>query len=268
MDAVVDNYASIVAVQDNVGGLTGNLASNASTDDTSLTIRVKLNYGQEGTIKVFDNGVEIQSLLSMSDNENNALINVPPLSVGAHSLTVKFYNTAGVEQSAAAEAFVVNVVANESTQLSTMTTSASGVDTLTLTTSGQVLDFTKLAATTIDKVDLGSLGGNTVKLNTADVLDAGTGLFTTGGGWVFSNASDGTHASTYHQMLFTGSSSAAGGASTVSLAEVRNANGTSPWALTGTATSAGNVYDVYSNLETNNAQLLISQKLAVTNVVL
>ena len=146
-------------------------------------------------------------------------------------------------------------------------TRSAGVVTASLTQWGQVLDFTKVTTADtgnvgINKVNLGAFTGDVVKLTTTDVLDAGTGLFKSTAGWTFSNAADNTHASTYPQMVLAGSGS------TVQIAEAANTSNTNPWVLTGTAINAGNTYNVYTNLGTNNAQLLIDQHLTVSNVVL
>jgi hypothetical protein len=131
------------------------------------------------------------------------------------------------------------------------------------------MDFTKLGTSTIDKVDLGNFGGNSVKLSTADVLDAGTNLFTTASGWTFSNAADSTRAATYHQMVLDGSGTLTRGNSTVTLTESAAAITTlSPWGLTGTVTHDGSTYNVYTNVVTENAQLLINQNLVVSNVLI
>lgn len=157
-------------------------------------------------------------------------------------------------------------LANQDGILTPVTTA--NVDAVALTNSGQTLDFTQFTAgvKSIDKVDLGALGGNVVKVSAADVFEANTGLFTSG--FTFSNAQDGMNASTYHQMLLTGSGSTLKGVSTVQLAEAANVSNTSPWALTGTALNGADIYNVYTNLATNDQQLLINQKLAVVHAVL
>lgn len=269
VDAVVGNLATVLNLIDNQGALTGNLAVGGITDDVFLVLSGKLDFAQQGTIKVFDGTTQISTQYSALVTDNIFNINVPQLGVGSHTLSLKFYNTNGVEQTSAASSQTVNVVIGDSGQITSMTTSAGGVDTLTLSNYGQTMDFTKLGTSTIDKVDLGSFGGNTVKLSTADVLDAGTNLFNTAGGWTFSNVTDSTHAATYHQMVLDGTGTTARGSSTVTLTETAAAiNTLSPWALTGTATHDGSTYNVYTNVVTDNAQVLINQNLAVSNILI
>ena len=262
VDAVVSNTATITSVTDNTGALSGTLASGDTSDDAQWLIGGKLATVQYGRVELYDNGSKIATIDVLgTDSWSYA---TDPLSSGAHALTAKFVNTAGVA-GAASSAFTVTVASQDGI-LTPVTTGS--VDAVALTNSGQTLDFTQFTAgvKSIDKVDLGTFGGNVVKVTAADVLEANTGLFTTG--FTFSNAQDGTNASTYHQMLLTGSGSALKGASTVQLAEAANVSNTSPWVLTGTALNGTDIYNVYTNLATNNEQLLINQKLAVLNVVL
>jgi hypothetical protein len=268
VDAVVDNSATLLSLSDNQGALTGNLAAGGSTEDVFLVLSCKLDAVQQGTLKVF-NGTTVvaeQPCVLATDTVFN--INVPQLAAGSHTLSVKFYNTVGVEQTSAASTQVVNVVVGEGGQIASMTTSTGGVETLTLTNYGQAMDFSKLGASTIDKVDMGSYGGNSVKLSTADVLDAGTNLFNAGSGWTFSNSADIARASSAHQMVMDGSGSVARGSSTVTLVEAATVSTFSPWALTGTATHDGASYNVYSNVVSDNAQLLINQNLVVSHALI
>jgi hypothetical protein len=269
IDAVVDNFATILTLNDNQGALTGNMGNGGSTDDVFLEMNGKLEFAQEGTIKVFDGSKEIALKYAAQITDDSYYINIPQLGVGSHTLSVKFFNANGIEQTSLASTQTVNVVVGDSGQIASMTTSASGVDTLKLSSHAQTMDFTKLGTSTIDKVDLGNFGGNVVKLSTADVLDAGTNLFNTAGGWTFSNAADSTHAATYHQMVMDGSGSVERGNSSVTLTESAAAiNTLSPWALTGTASHAGSNYNVYTNVVTDNVQLLINQNLAVSSVLI
>jgi hypothetical protein len=269
IDAVVDNFATILTLNDNQGALTGNMGNGGSTDDVFLEMNGKLEFAQEGTIKVFDGSKEIALKYAAQITDDSYYINIPQLGVGSHTLSVKFFNANGIEQTSLASTQTVNVVVGDSGQIASMTTSASGVDTLKLSSHAQTMDFTKLGTSTIDKVDLGNFGGNVVKLSTADVLDAGTNLFNTAGGWTFSNAADSTHAATYHQMVMDGSGSVERGNSLVTLTESAAAiNTLSPWALTGTASHAGSNYNVYTNVVTDNVQLLINQNLAVSSVLI
>ena len=269
VDAVVDNFATVTTLSDNQGALTGNLAAGGSTEDPFLVISCKLEFAQQGVVKVFNGANLVAEQYSIFAADQFLKINVPQLGAGSHTLSVKFYNTLGVEQTSAASTQVVNVVVGEGGQIASMTTSSAGVDTLSLSNYGQAMDFTKLGTSTIDKVDLGSYGGNSVKLSTADVLDAGINLFNAGSGWSFSNAADVTRASTSHQMVLDGSGSVARGSSTVTISESAAAiNTLSPWALTGTATHGGESYNVYSNVVSDNAQLLINQNLVVSHALI
>ena len=69
-------------------------------------------------------------------------------------------------------------------------------------------------------------------------------------------------------MVLSGSNAALTGANTVQIAEPVNTGCTNPWSLTGTASHAGSTYNVYTNVVSNNAQLLIDQKIGVSYVVL
>jgi large repetitive protein len=265
VDATVSNFATIATATDSYGALTGNLVSADVSDAPRLTLNGTLDSAGTGYVKVFDNTVYVGS--ASVTNGSTWSYATDPLATGPHAFTAEFYNTAGVKQTAAASSLTINHQALDG--VLTNLTTVSGVDTATMTGGNQVLDFTKFSATDlsgtgIDKVSVGA--GNTVKLSTADVLEAGAGLFKSSNGWNFANATDGTHASTYHQMLLTGSST---GSSNVQLAEAANLSNTSPWALTGTATNGADSYNVYTNLaSSNNAQMLIDQKLAVNNVVI
>ncbi len=267
VDAVVDNKANIISATDSVGPLTGSLGNGDTTDAYRVSLYGTFDSLATGVVKVYDGGNYVGST-TVTNSASWGFV-TDALSESTHSFTAKFVNAAGVEQTATPTPFTL-VHAAQDGVLSNVTTSV-GVDTASLTFWGQTLDFTKFTATDIgkgiDKVNLGSFGGSTVKLSTADVLEAGTGLFTSGSGWSFANAADATHASTYHQMVMAGTT-ANGGASTVQIAEVINASNSNPWALTGTASNGGQTYNVYTNLETNNAQLLIDQRLAVAHVVL
>jgi hypothetical protein len=265
VDAVVDNFVTVSTLSDNQGALTGNLAAGGSTEDVFLVLSCKLDFAQQGVVKVFNGTHLVAEQFSIFEADQVLKINVPQLGAGSHALSVKFYNTLGVEQTSAASAQVVHVLVGEGGQIASMTTSNSGVDTLSLSNYGQAMDFTKWGASTIDKVDLGSYGGNSVKLSTADVLDAGTNLFNVASGWSFSNSADMTRAITSHQMVMDGSGSVARGSSTVSITELAGAiNTLSPWALTGTATHDGESFNVYTNVVSDNAQLLINQNLVVS----
>jgi hypothetical protein len=261
VDAVVSNTATIDSVTDNTGALTGSLASGDTTDDAQWQISGKLATAQYGRVELYDNGSKIATIDVLGTNSWS--YTTDPLGSGAHALTAKFVNTAGVAGAASA---AFNLTLGSQDGILTPVTTGS-VDAVAFSNSGQTLDFTQFTAgvKSIDKVDLGAFGGNVVKVSAADVFEANTGLFTSG--FTFSNAQDGTNASTYHQMLLTGSGSALKGASTVQLAEAANVN-TSAWALTGTAQNGADMYNVYTNLTTNDQQLLINQKLAVINAVL
>jgi hypothetical protein len=268
VDAVASNFASISLAGDYYGVHSGNLASGDVSDAPRITLWGSLAQTDSGLVKVYEvvNGSDVLMGSSTVTNSANWSFTTDALSTGSHVYKAVFANTAGVVQSATASTFAVDHQAQDGVVTNLQT--AAGVDTASLTYNKQTLDFTKLGTSVIDKVDLGSFGGNTVKLSTADVLDAGTGLFTTAKGWTFANAADSTHAGTYHQMLMSGSGTTTFGASTVQIAEAANTSNTNPWALTGTASNAGSTYNVYTNLATNNAQLLIDQNLAVSNVVL
>jgi hypothetical protein len=70
-------------------------------------------------------------------------------------------------------------------------------------------------------------------------------------------------------MVLDGTGTTARGNSTVTLTETAAAiNTLSPWALTGTATHDGSTYNVYTNVVTDNAQVLINQNLAVSNILI
>ena len=281
VDAVVDNAATITSVTDSYGVLQGALASGDFTDAPRLTINGALTVPGTGTVEIYDNGTYIGSTALLVTGTTYTIVSgvaVPtttstaswsfqtgPLSSGTHSFTAKFVNTDGVAQSATSVAYIIDHEVQDGV-LTHLTTNAGEV-TANLTYWGQTLDFTKFTTADtgnvgINKVNLGAFTGDVVKLTTADVLDAGTGLFKSTAGWTFSNAADNTHASTYHQMVLAGSGS------TVQIAEAANTSNTNPWVLTGTAINAGNTYNVYTNLVTNNAQLLIDQHLTVSNVVL
>jgi hypothetical protein len=268
VDAVASNSTSITSVGDTYGVLQGNLANGDVTDAPRVSIYGSLATQDSGVIKVYETVGGTDVLLGSTSVTNGTAwgFTTEPLSVGSHVFKAVFANTAGVTQTAAAATYTIDHQVQDG--VVTNLTTLAGVDTASLTMQGQALDLTKLGTSAIDKVDLGSFGGNSVKLSTTDVLDAGTGLFTTAKGWTFANATDATHAGTYHQMVMAGNSSTAFGASTVQIAEAANVSNTNPWALTGTATNGGNTYNVYTNLATNNAQLLIDQHLAVSNVVL
>jgi hypothetical protein len=268
VDAVNDISTSIDHAYDNYGVVTGDHGNGAVSDAPRGIFYGYLSQQGTGYVKVYENvaGSDVYVGSTTVTNSQQWSLTTDPLTVGSHAFKAVFVNTAGVAQTAAATTFTIDHQVQDG--VVTNLTTLAGVDTASLTRSYQGLDLTKLGTSAIDKVDLGAFGGNSVKLSTADVLDAGTGLFTTAKGWTFANATDGTHAGTYHQMVMAGNSSTAFGASTVQIAEAANASNTNPWALTGTATNGGNTYNVYTNLATNNAQLLIDQNLAVSNVVL
>ena len=156
-----------------------------------------------------------------------------------------------------------------SDQLPALTTSAGGIDTLTFNTDHQSLDLTRLGSTTIDRFDLGTFGGNSAKISLTDVLDMGNiNQFNSASGWEFSNSTDAANAATYHQMVFDGGNSSANGESIVTLADASAAGGT-PWALSGTATHNGLLYDVYTSTgAVDHAHLLIEHSLKVSMAVL
>jgi hypothetical protein len=271
VDATVSNFATILVANEQYGALTGDIVNGDTTDAPRVSLAGALDSAGTGAVKVFDNGVYVGSVSVTGASTWNYA--TEPLASGTHAFTAEFYNTAGVKQTAAASSLTINHQALDG--VLTNLSSVGGVDTATITGSFQVLDFTKFTAadiggTGIDKVNLGGVGTfNTVKISTVDVLDAGTGLFKSSNGWNFANATDGTHASTYHQMVLTDSyTGSRAGNSSVQLAEAANLSNTSPWALTGTATNGADTYNVYTNLATNNAQMLIDQKLNVSNVVL
>lgn len=268
VDAVNAISTSIDHVYDAFGVVTGDMGSGSVSDAQRATFYGDLSEQGTGYIKVYENvaGSDVYVGSTTLTSGTHWSFTTDPLTVGSHAFKAVFVNTAGVVQTAAATTFTIDHQVQDG--VVTNLTTLAGVDTATLSHSYQSMDLTKLGTSAIDKVDLGSFGGNSVKLSTADVLDAGTGLFTAAKGWTFANATDGTHAGSYHQMVMTGNSSTAFGASTVQIAEAANASNTNPWALTGTATNGGNTYNVYTNLVTNNAQLLIDQHLTVSNVVL
>lgn len=124
-----------------------------------------------------------------------------------------------------------------------------GVDTLTLTGTGQILDLSAIAGKleSIEIVDLTGTGNNTLNLSLGDVLEQGeSSLFT---------------ADETVQMMIKGNAG-----DVVNLDDLLP-DGTDPgdWATAGTATVAGVVYNVYQH-STLDAQLLV-QDGVTTNLV-
>ena len=124
-----------------------------------------------------------------------------------------------------------------------------GVDTLTLTGTGQVLDLSAIAGKleSIEIIDLTGTGDNTLNLSLGDVLEQGeSSLFT---------------ADETVQMMIKGNAG-----DVVNLDDLLP-DGTDPgdWASSGTATVAGVVYNVYQH-SSLDAQLLV-QDGVTTNLV-
>lgn len=253
VDALVSTIVQITKVADTAGALTGSLVSGDTTDDAKWEISGTLSEAQTGRIELYNSGVKIASF----DVFRTATwtYNLDPIASTNNSLTAKFINTAGVSSSMSA-AFELTI-GNQDGVLTT-TTLAGGIDAVSLSGQDQMLDLTQVSSTSIDQVNLGAWGGNTLKLTSADVVDSGQGLFSSG--YTFSFDQDAINASRYHQMLVNGSGVALSN-STVILAD-NIAIGIKPWALTGTATKNASVYDVYTNFTDHN-QLLIQQGLVV-----
>ncbi len=138
-----------------------------------------------------------------------------------------------------------------------------GIDIVTLAGAGITLDLTTIAnqgksddgshsrISSIEKIDLGVSGNNTVKLTLADVLDMSEmNLFNSGNGWTGVLAA----AEARHQVVITGDAT-----------DTVNLSGGVNWTNAGTVTNAGHTYNVY-NHNTASGQLLIDQLLAYNAV--
>jgi hypothetical protein len=281
VDAVVANKATIdFAIDDKIdGGAAGLLGSGATTDDGAITLNGHLDFAQAGRVLVYDNLTLVNQFdVGATSNWSTTLA----LGTGPHSLTAKFQNGDNVLQTATPTAFTLTEGAES---LATTTSVSGGVTSLSTTRDHQLLDLTRVTNTGVDKVDLGTYGGEYLKLNVADVLQADTNLFNAAGSWSFSNANDNTNAATYHQFMVAGASSSqtfglVNGAQTLYVQGLNNnvadsyvdlTSGTSKvelalnsldanWALTGTASKAGSVYNVYTSAA-DAAQLLVDQRL-------
>lgn len=253
VDALVSTIVQITKVVDTAGALTGSLVSGDTTDDAKWEISGTLSEAQTGRIEIYNSGVKIASFDVFKTSVWN--YNLDPVASANNSLTAKFINTAGISGSMSA---AFNLTVGNQDGVLTATTLAGGIDAVSLSGQDQMLDLTQVSSTSIDQVNLGAWGGNTLKLTSTDVTDSGQGLFSSD--YTFSLVQDAINASRYHQMLVNGSGVALRN-STVILAD-NIAIDIQPWTLTGTATKNSSVYDVYTNFADSN-QLLIQQGLVV-----
>jgi len=237
---------TLTSVNDTVGILQGHLLSGETTDATALAMTGFVDLYSSidgGTVTIYD-GTTALGTAALNTSDGTWTYSAV-LAAGSHTLTAHYTTGSGTPTTTNSAVFNLTVAPADGiySNITTDTTNPAQHNLL-LGGASRTLDLSAAAHAEIDYLDLTGTGANAVHLSVNDVLQGGVNLFNSANGW------NGLVAGTRHQMVITGNAN-----DTVLL---DNASHATDWALAGTTTNAGHVYQVYNNVA-GTAQLLVEQ---------